>query len=163
MLLDLTLAQIEAVRLTLADEADDDRLLADMLEGETDAHEVLRRLLNAVEREEGDKAALTEQMDARKARRDRCEGRIAQLRNGMAAVIRATGLPKVQLPEATLSVSDGKPKLSIVSDDAVPDQFQVVKRTPDKRAINAAYENADDLPNWLVRTAPVPSLTVRRK
>lgn len=160
---DLTLAQIEAVRIMLADEADDDRLLADMIEGETDAYGLVSRLLNGIEREEGDRAALTEQMEARKARRDRCDARIASLRGAMAAVVQATGLPKIALPEATVSVRDGKPKLSIVSDDAVPDQYQVVKRSPDKRAITAAFENVDDLPNWLTREAGTPTLTVRRK
>jgi hypothetical protein len=163
MRLDLTLMQVEAVRNMLADEADDDRLLADTIEGETDAYGMLSRLLNGIEREEGDRAALTEQMDARKARRDRCDIRIASLRNAVSAVVQATGLLKLTLPEATVSVRDGKPKLTIVSDDAVPDQYQVVKRSPDKRAINAAFEDADDLPNWLGREAAMPSLTIRRK
>lgn len=163
MRLDLTLMQIDAIRLMLADEADDDRLLADMIEGETDAHGLVRKLLDGIEREEGDIAALAEQIDARIARKARCTARVASLRGAIGAVVRATGLPKITLPEATVSVRDGKPKLAILSDDAVPEQFQVVKRSPDKRAITAAFEDADDLPNWLSREAGSPTLTVRRK
>jgi len=161
--IDLTLAQVAAVREMLANEADDDRLLHDTIEGETDAHGLLSRLLDGIEREEGDRAALTEQMEARKARRDRCDARISTYRNAASAVVRATGLAKITLPEATVSIRDGKPKLTILLDDAVPDQFQVVMRKPDKAAINAAFADTDELPNWLSREAGQPTLTVRRK
>jgi hypothetical protein len=46
----------------------DDQLVIDTLEGETDAFELGRKLLNHIEREEGDKAALLVQIEDRKTR-----------------------------------------------------------------------------------------------
>ena len=161
---DLTMMQIGAVRTMLADMAadDDERLLLDTLEGETDAFELVRRLLDGIERDEGDAEVLADQIAQREARMRRCKERNTGRREAISAIMQCAGLKKLPLPEATLTLRDLKPKLAIVSDDAVPEQYQVVKRTPDKKAINTAFEAADNLPNWLTRMDAGTSLTIRR-
>lgn len=161
---DLTMMQIAAVRTMLSDIAadDDERLLLDTLEGETDVFELVRRLLDGIERDEGDAEVLADQIAAREARMRRCKERNTNRRAAIMALMQCAGLKKLPLPEATVTLRDLKPRLAIVSDDAVPDHYQVVKRTPDKKAINAAFESADDLPNWLTRTDAGTSLNVRR-
>ena len=161
---DLTMAQVQGVRIMLADMAmdDDERLVLDTLEGETDLFELSRRLLDGIERDEGDAAVLAKQIEDRKARADRCKKRVDARREALAALMQCAGIKKLPLPEASLSIRDLKPKLTVVDEAAVPDDFQVIKRSPDKKAINAAFEDADTLPNWLTRGDAGVSLTIRR-
>lgn len=161
---DLTLMQVQAVRAMLADAGvdDDERLILDTLEGETDLFALAGRLLNGIEQDDGDAAVLDKQIEDRLARKKRCKARVEARREALAALMQAAGVSKLPLPEATVSVRDGKPTLIVLNDEAVPDDLQVVKRAPDKKAINAAFADADELPNWLRREDARPVLTIRR-
>jgi hypothetical protein len=162
---DLTLLQINALKTMLRDSLEEDeQLWLDTLEGETDAFELTRKLLDAIERDEGEAKALTEQMANRKARRDRCEARIAAQRDAIMALMDCAKLDKLPLPEATLSLRKVPASLKVNATAAVPDEYCTMKPVPSMDAIKAAFEPGDpDLPNWL-RTEPErPSLTIRRK
>jgi hypothetical protein len=162
---DLTLVQITALRTMLADQfEDDERGWIDALEGETDAFELVRRLLHRIEAEEGDRAALTEQMEARKVRRDRCDARIAAQREAIATVMKCAGLDKLPLPEATITLRETAPKLVVNDPAAVPHEYAVQSWKPSMDAIKAAFSvDTPALPNWLRIDDPRPSLTIRRK
>jgi hypothetical protein len=142
---------------------DDDDLFADMVEGETYALEVIARLHNdraeALELIEGIKARENDL----KARRTRLANREAALKTAIGQVLRAVQLPKAELPEATYSVRDGKPRLEIVDTDAVPFDYCVDKPVPDKAFINARFADADELPNWLTRIDATDVISVRTK
>lgn len=164
MRVDLTAAQVAAIRIQLLDAVGDDaQLWADTLEGQTDLFECVSALLNDIEEDEGQKAALTEQMDARKMRRDRCDVRIQAKRNAIAALMEAAGLDKLQLPEATISYRMTSPKLEINDAAAVPDEFMEVKRVPSKTRINEQFSVDGPLPNWLRADPAKPSIAIRRK
>lgn len=158
----LTAQQVAAVVAMLPDD-EDDRLREDMLEGETDLHAFAGKLLSHIEDDEGVINALADQIEGRKARQDRAKQRIASRRDMLAALLDIARIDKLTLPEATLTKRPGKPKLIVANDDAVPDEFQAIKKTPDKKAINSAFETADALPNWLHREPAKDVLTVRRK
>lgn len=162
MRFDLTRQQVAAIVAMLPDD-EDEQLRADMLEGETDLYEMASRLLSWIEEDEGAINALAEQIDTRKERQERAKNRIAARRDMIMALMDVARLDKLALPEATVTKRDLKPKLLIVSDDAVPDEYTVSKRTPDKKAINAVFERAGELPNWLTRDDGCQSITIRRK
>lgn len=163
MRLDNVIAQIHAVRDMLAED-DDERLLLDTIEGETDAYEVISRLLNSLEREEGMREALTAQMKTREARRDRIDNRIEAHRRAVAAVMGAIGKDKLTLPEATVSARLVAAKLFIADRDAVPDDMCEMKPTPSMAKIKAVYSSPTGaLPNWLGVEPSRQSITVRRK
>lgn len=165
MRIDLTLAQINAVKLMLGEAFDEDEKLAlDTIEGETDAFELARHLLSNIEDQEGVRAALTEQMDARKLRRDRCDARIKSYRDAIAAILMCAKLDKLSLPEATLSVRMTDPKLVVNDNDAVPEEYCASVIKPSLEKIKASFSPDDEtLPNWLRVEDARPSLTVRRK
>ena len=142
---------------------DDVELRADMLEGETDLYEMIERILAWIEEDEGNSAALEKQIMERKIRLARFEGRIERKREMISALLDIAKLNKIELPEATISKRLGKAKLVIVSDDAVPSKYQATKKSPNKSAINTAFEEVEKLPNWLIREDPKPILTVRRR
>lgn len=63
----------------------------------------------------------------------------------------------------TYSVRDGKPSLRVVDPEAVPAEYQRIKSEPDKPKINAAFADADALPNWLTREDSRDVVTGRTK
>jgi hypothetical protein len=93
--------------------------------------------------------------------------RIEARRDGAKAligrVLRVGHLTKLELPEVTLSVRDGKPGLKVVDPEAVPAEFCRIKTEPDKAAINETYAQSDALPNWLVREPARDVITARTK
>jgi hypothetical protein len=142
---------------------DDEDLFADMVHGETNAVEVIARLHN----DRAEALELIEGIKARegdlKARRTRLEARDKALKAAIGQVLRAVNLPKVELPEATYSVRDGKPRLEIADVDAVPSDYCIMKPVPDKKFINDQFEEIDNLPNWLTRIEASDVVTARTK
>lgn len=161
MRVDLTQIQVRAVvtmlRGSLGEEPDD-QLLLDMLEGETDLMEISRRILNAIEEEEGSRAVLTDQMDARKLRRDRCDARIKAHREAIAALMDAASLDKLPLPEATVTLRKNQPKRIVNDLERLPDEYCTFTRKPDL----AAIKEAGDIPGTTLDNGSI-SLTIRRK
>lgn len=142
---------------------DDERLFHDMLVGETDIDRIVSRIHEQIARDEevlvgiGERRAALDERKARIARRkDAAKGLIGK-------VLRAGHLAKLELPDVTYSVRDGKPSLKIVDPAAVPAELQRVKAEPDKTAINAAFADASELPNWLVREAAGDVVTARTR
>jgi hypothetical protein len=160
MRVDLTRIQVETVVRHMRDLFDEDeQLRLDTLEGETDLFELARKLLNDIEADEGDKLVLTEQMDTRKVRRDRCDARIKARREAISALMECAGLDKLPLPEATLSLRTMQPKLVVVDPDALPDELCTFTRKPNLTAIRDAEETP---PGCALDNGGV-SLTIRRK
>lgn len=129
----------------------DERLFADMMLGETDIDRIVSRIHEQLARDDetllgikARKAALAERQQRIEQRRDTAKAFIGK-------ALRTARLTKLELPEVTYSVRDGKPKLSVVDPSAVPADYCRTKSEPDKTAINEAFADASDLPNWLVR------------
>jgi hypothetical protein len=160
---DITTIQVKAIADMLRDE-EDDILLADMLEAESDLHPMLEKLLWWIEQDEGNAAALKQQIDDRTERKRRFEARVAAKRDAVTALLDIAGLDKIQLPEATLSMRQLPAKLVVTDPAAVPEEFTVSVPRPNLDAIKAHFNPADPiLPNWLKVEPPRPSLTVRRR
>lgn len=166
MRVDLTAIQVKAIVDHLVDAfgEDDERLILDTLEGETDLFELVAKLLDGIERDEGELLALKEQMDNRKVRSDRAKGRVEARREAICALMEAARQDKLTLPEATVSLRTIPAKLVVNDPAAVPDEYTVPAPKPSMDAIKAAFSpDNDNLPNWLRVDPAKPSITVRRK
>lgn len=155
------LARIAAELDVLCD--NDEALFADMMEGETDVHAYVQKLHDSRSEDQERIVGIKARMDELTARKQRYEVREAATKAAIGKVLRVTLLPKIELPEATYSVRDGKPTLKVVDPEAVPDELQRVKREPDKPKINEKFADAADLPNWLVREPARDVVTARTK
>lgn len=142
---------------------DDERLFADMLEGETDLHKLINRLHDGIATDLGMVAGIKMRQGDLADRKSRIEARIDAQRGAVISLLQAGRVNKVELPEATYSLRDGKPKLAVIDDAAVPAEYQRTKVETDKTAINEAFADMFDLPNWLTREAAKPVLTMRAK
>ena len=140
--------------------AEDEELRADTIEGETDAHRVLARIV-AVERDADSmvRAVAERQRDlaARKARHERKKEAMRVL---LLRLLKAAGLPKVTLPEATVSIGKGRDSVEIIDADALPDDYVRVDRIPDKKAILEKLAANENVPGASLK-AGGETLTVR--
>jgi hypothetical protein len=141
---------------------EDDVLRADMIEGATDAHEFLR----SVERRRREAAAFAGAIEGEiadlEARQHRYERREKAMRTLMFKVLEAAEQRKCELPEATLSIAAGRPKVFFTDENAIPDGYCQMKREPRKSLIGIALAEGKTVPGAVISNSE-PTLTVRVK
>lgn len=155
------IARIAGQLETLCD--DDERLFSDMLEGETDLFRIVGKLHQQLATDSELIAGITARQSDLSDRKRRLADRTTATKAAIGQFLRASKLPKIELAEATYSVRDGKSGLRIVDPEAVPGEYQKIKTEPDKTAINTAFSDAAELPNWLVREPARDVVTARTK
>jgi hypothetical protein len=140
--------------------ADDDAFLADIIEGETNAHAIMERLV--IERAEA--LANGEAMDALAnsyaAISDKWTARAENRRKLMGLVLDAVGLRKMATPAGTVSVSPGRVSLQLDDDFTPPQGYSRTTIEPDKAAIKKALENDETMPGAKLVTGN-PIINVR--
>lgn len=162
--MNIQLAEVARIAEQLAVLCDDDeRLFADMMEGESNVHSIIGKLHQQLARDGELVAGITERQADLAERKRRLTDRQVATKAAIGQFLRAAQLAKIELAEATYSVRDGKPKLDVVNDDAVPEEYCTLIRKPVKAAINEAFAAADELPNWLVREPARDVVTARTK
>lgn len=142
---------------------DDERLFHDMIVGESDIDRIVQRVHDQIARDEEMLVGITQRQENLAERKKRIEYRKNAAKAFIGKALRTARLTKLELPEVSYSVREGKASLTVVSPDAVPEELCRVKREPNKTAINEAYADKDELPNWLIRLAPMDVVTARTK
>lgn len=142
---------------------DDERLFHDMLLGETDIDRMVLRVHEQIARDEEMLVGIGERQTAIAERKGRITARRDGAKRFIGVILRTAHLAKLELPEVTYSVRDGKPSLKVVDPEAVPAELCRVKSEPDKAKINETFADETALPNWLVREASRDVVTARTK
>ena len=126
--------------------AEDEDLRADMLEGSTDLHAIMERLLD--EEREADELveAAKERMDKIAARRAMFRLRQQSLRDVMMSIMQRADLRKVILPEATISITRRGPAVQILDEELIPEQFFRFKMEVSKTALKEALTAGEEVP-----------------
>jgi hypothetical protein len=154
--------QIESLLAKYPELADDDVLRADMLEGSTDMVEFMRRLEVARQHAKATAEAIATLTDTWKQRAERFDKRCEAIREMMFKLLQAAHLKKLELPEATLSVKVGVPKVLVTDEDKLPDEFCRMKREPDRNKIKAALAEFHAVPGATLSNAE-DTLAIRVK
>lgn len=141
----------------------DERLFHDMLTGETEVDRIVLRIHEQVARDGEILDGIAERQASLAARKSRISARRDAGKMFIGRILRTVKLAKLELPEVTYSVRDGKPSLIVVDPSAVPPEYQRQKVEPDKTAINEAFAQIEALPNWLVREPGHDIVTARTK
>lgn len=141
----------------------DEALFADMMVGETDVDRIILRIHEQIAHDDEMLTGITERQRALAERKKRIESRRDGAKALIGKVLRAGRLPKLELPEVTYSVRDGKPSLEVVDIAAVPAGYLRYKPEPDKAQINADFAEESSLPNWLVWRDARDVVTARTK
>jgi hypothetical protein len=80
----------------------------------------------------------------------------------MLQLLQAAHLRKLELPECTLSIRIGVPRVIIVDETEIPDEFCRIVSSPDKTKIKAALSEFKSVPGATLSNAE-DGLTVRVK
>ena len=125
---------------------EDDELRADVLEGETELHGLVKRLLKI----RVDSAAMASAIKAIKQDNAERQARFERKADGASAMLKslliAADVDKVTLPEATVSVTSVRTIVEITDEDALPQGFVELKRVPKKAEIKKALEAGEQIP-----------------
>lgn len=155
-------AEIERLAEQIAPMCDgDERLLRDMLEGETDLVWLVSRLHEERARDLETLAGIKARKDDLRIREDRIKAREARFKDEIGKLLRAGKLAKLELPEVTYSVRIGKDKLVVTNPLAVPEELNAVSWRPDMTKIKEEFADARSLPNWL-RIDPAKDIVTGR-
>lgn len=142
---------------------DDEKLLHDMLEGETgDAMDTLDALIRA-SIHAGSMADMgkTRAMEVRE-RASRYERRQETLRGVVFAALSALELTRHEQPDFTVSIRNLQPSVVITDETALSDDLVRIERKPDKALIKAALTAGQIVPGAELSNAP-QTLSVRTK
>jgi hypothetical protein len=145
--------------------------LAALVEEGVDVDTLLRRIIAAALDAKANTAAADDRIDDLKARRDRFRKQEQAYRALAQGTLDALGLTRFQTAEATLSVTQGRPKVIVTDEAKLPDELVTIEvvRTPNKAAILAAllgpngeYEFSEVISGAELSQA-APILTIRSK
>jgi len=127
--------QISNLLLQVPELSEDDVLRADMIESETEAHDLLRQLETTRREATTMAAGIASTIVELEARLHRFERREEAMRRIIFRIMELANLRKVELPEATLSVRQGNSKVIITDEAIIPDILCRIKREPDKKRL----------------------------
>lgn len=164
MRLDIKSAQDQITALLLAHpELEEDEVLrADSIEGETTAFEFLSQLVRKIGSTKTLAAGTADYIDELQERKARLERREYALRSLISKVMNTADLRRAELPEATISIGAGRPKVVIINEKEIPGEFLRVKTEPDKTRIGAALSAHEHVPGCALSNAePVLRILVK--
>jgi hypothetical protein len=141
---------------------EDEALRHDMIDGETDAFNFLSMLTRKIGESKALAEGTEEYAQELRERTARIGRRIDAYRHLAFRVMESANLKKAELPEATLSIRNGTPKVIIGDESALPDNCIRVKREPDKTAIKELLTQGKEVPGAALSNAE-PSLSIRIK
>ena len=151
----------EQIREMLGDDYDDDAFL-DTLDGETDAADILDRVVAKMQDAEALADAIRGQIAELTARRQRIDARAEAMRATLLTIIDAMGMTKVERPRATISRRAGLLSVRITDETAIPTQLCKVVQSPDKAAIKKQLQAGEAVPGATLEAGP-DGVTVRVK
>lgn len=130
--------QIEMLKAQFPDVFSDEDSWSIALETETDLIDFLRH----TEQKRQEAIALAKSVELiienNKLRRERFERRDIAARALIFSLMQSANLRKLELPESTLSIRNGSPKVIITDEMDIPDELCRYKREPDKTKIKEA-------------------------
>lgn len=157
----------KALRASLGADAEDADLLADMIEGETSLYELAAQVLDAIDRDQELMDGIAAREQELKDRKERIRYRQAGRKAKIEQALLIFGERKMELPEATLSLSKRAPKLLITDESAIPSQFwkrgdPVLDKAGLTAHLKALAPTDEAVPGAALEPSP-DTLTIRRK
>ena len=140
----------------------DEELRADAIEGETDAHKIISRALEARQEAETLAGAIKAREVDLSARRSRYERKSDAMKSLIRSIMQAAQLSKLTLPEATLSITSPRQTVVVEDLEALPQGYFKTVKQADKTAIKSALEQGNEIPGAVLATG-ISGLTILTK
>jgi hypothetical protein len=153
--------QIGNLRVSYPELVEDDDAWLLAIESETDLDKMLTAIVRQIEDTKALLDGTAERLADLQARKLRFARRVESLRTLAFKMLDAAGMKKLELPEATLSVRAGQPRL--IGDNAnLPDELCIISREPDRTKIKDALKAGQEVPGFSMSNAE-PSISIRIK
>lgn len=119
---------------------EDEELIADTFEGQTDIYECMDWLLRKIANEATMQEAIAARMTALQKRKLSASTREASWRSILQKAMEATGLKTVKRPEATITLAPKPIGLEVIQEELIPDDYFVIEtiRKLDKKKLKEA-------------------------
>jgi hypothetical protein len=137
---------LTALLATYPDLEQDDVLRLDMIEGETNALELIDLLIAAEREALSLEEAVKILQDRLAIRQARFANRRGAIRKYLMQLMEAARLKKVERPAATVSIAAGRPKVVITDESLIYEDFVRITREPDKDKIAKALKGGEIIP-----------------
>ena len=155
-------AQIDRLIIANPELAEDEALLLDTLEGETEMHALASRLLDAEAEASANVLGIENRESSLSIRKARFNRTAIFLRGLLLSLMEISRIDKLVLPEATVSITKGRQNAVIDDESQIPQGFIRIEKTILKKEIAVAIKAGEYIPG--VHMEPTrPSLTIRRK
>lgn len=132
----------------------DPALLADTLEGITDAPTVIASFIRKAREDEANVDALSVMMKDMGARKSRLQARADKLRAAALSLLDAIGLRKLEQPDFSCSVVPASPAVMITDEALLPEEMIRVRREPNRAAIRDALRSGSVVPGAELSNGP---------
>jgi Siphovirus Gp157 len=152
--------QFERLRLEFPDLVEDLEAWQLSIESETDMVTLMRSLERQRQDTTGRIVGIESTIDALTARKERFQRGDAAMRSVMLGLLQDAQLRKMELPEATISVRHGVPRVVITDEADLPGEYWRIKKEPDKIKIKQALESAAVVPGASLSNSP-DTITIR--
>jgi len=141
---------------------DDDDTFLDTLDGETDAMDILGKLIQERQEIQGFEAALKDLAKQYKERADRMNAKVDAINQTIGHLLDAMDAKKVMHPLATVSRTKARQSVLVTNPEEIPTQLTKTKRSPDLVAIREQLEAGEFVPGAEIKLGN-PGVTVRVK
>lgn len=126
---------------------DDEDAVRDTIEGETNLHEVIRKVVAEISEATASVEGIKAHVEKLKARQARLEAGIETKRTAILNAMAIGEIKKLDAGIATLSRKPVPPKLVVVDETAIPSAFwKRADPTLDKKALTEALKGQTDVP-----------------
>lgn len=156
-----TLAQINAIKREFPEILDDEDLLEGVLEGETDFHSVVAKVVTIRQDAEMMVAGMKERQSDLSARRTRFERRSAAMKRLLGMLMEGAGQKSVTVPEATISFTKGRESVEVTNVNELHQGLFREERVPLLKEIGDAIRAGEPVDGArLVQGSP--TITIRK-
>lgn len=141
---------------------DDEDCFLDTLDGETDAMDVLGKLIQERQEIQANEAAVKDLAKTYQERAARLNAKADAISQTIGHLLDAIGSKKVAHPLATVSRTKARQSVLVTNPEEIPTQLTKVKRSPDLAAIKEQLEAGEFVPGAEIKLGN-PGVTVRVK
>ena len=141
---------------------DDEDCFLDTLDGETDAMDVLGKLIQERQEIQANEAAVKDLAKTYQERAARLNAKADAISQTIGHLLDAIGSKKVAHPLATVSRTKARQSVLVTNPEEIPTQLTKTKRSPDLAAIKEQLEAGEFVPGAEIKLGN-PGVTVRVK
>ncbi|MCF4166368.1 siphovirus Gp157 family protein [Zavarzinia compransoris] len=157
------LAAARILRESLKDFGDDEDLIRDTVEGETDLHEAIAAVIHSMDEDQIIVDGIAVRIDALKARLDAAKDRIGRKRALIEQAMTIGEIKTLRLPEVTLTVSSTPRTVDVTDETLIPSRFWKPKDpTLDRAALTEALKGGEEIEGARLDNGGI-KLTIRRQ